>query len=383
MLPVNLNSIALLGKESSKVDDLMKVFLGKDIVKNDLTDEISENLIYNFQIKKKRFTIQKINVEIPAEESINNYNISDILVAYFPVDYNQTTDTILKNHIFMANTFGIEHAIVVIDTSNTLDTKNFIKTRSRIKDLFINRNFKTSNLRFIEHRGNIKLFKKDIDEYLVSDNKNNKAKNKIFEKAPDLLLSINNVFKVDKNHVGINGRISCGTLNLGQEVSILPLKQKFKVLEIQKSHKSIKTANGGDNIGLMIKHRNNFIKQGMVITDAQDKLGSTKNIEAQLVNLNGKPVKVNESYILRCHNIDAIGHVNLINIKLKCKGKDKIKDTVDSLLLGEKGLVNISFREPLIITGNNQNKHLSRIAILDKDTRELIGMGVVKSVNYK
>ena len=48
MLPVNLNSIALLGKDSSKVDDLMKVFLGKDIVKNDLSDEISENLIYNF-----------------------------------------------------------------------------------------------------------------------------------------------------------------------------------------------------------------------------------------------------------------------------------------------------------------------------------------------
>ena len=382
MLPVNLNSIALLGKESSKVDDLMKVFLGKDIVKNDLTDEISENLIYNFQIKKKRFTIQKINVEIPAEESINNYNISDILVAYFPVDYNQTTDTILKNHIFMANTFGIEHAIVVIDTSNTLDSKKFIKTRTRIKDLFTNRNFKTSNLRFIEYRGISKLFMRDIEDYFFPDNKG-KAKNKIFEKAPDLLLSINNVFKVDKNHVGINGRISCGTLNLGQEVYILPLNQKFKVLEIQKSHQSIKTANSGDNIGLMIKHRNNFIKQGMVITDAQDKLGSTKNIEAQLVNLNGKPVKVNESYILRCHNIDAIGHVNLINIKLKCKGKDKIKDTVDSLLLGEKGLVNISFREPLIITGNNQNKHFSRIAILDKDTRELIGMGVVKSVNYK
>jgi len=383
MLPVNLNSIALLGKESSKVDDLMKVFLGKDIEKNDLTNEITENLIYNFQIKKKRFTIQKINVEIPTEESINNYNTSDIIVAYFPVDYNPTIDTVLKNHIFMANTFGIENAIVVIDTSNTLDTKNFIKTRSRIKDLFINRNFKTSNLRFIEYRGNIKLFKKDIDDYLVSDNNKNKAKNKIFEKAPDLLLSINNVFKVDKNHVGINGRISCGTLNLGQEVSILPLKQKFKVLEIQKSHKSIKTANVGDNIGLMIKHRNNFIKQGMVITDTQDKLRSTKNIEAQLVNLNGKPIKVNESYILRCHNIDAIGHVNLININVKGKGKDKIKETIDTLLLGEKGVVNISFREHLIITGNNQNKHFSRIAILDKDTRELIGMGVVKSVNYK
>ena len=380
MLPVNLNSIALLGKVSSKVDDLMKVFLGKDIEKNDLTDEISENLIYNFQIKKKRFTIQKINVEIPAEESINNYNISDILVAYFPVDYNQTTDTILKNHIFMANTFGIEHAIVVIDTSNTLDTKKFIKTRTRIKDLFINRNFKTSNLKFIEYRGISKMFMRDIDDYFVPDNKG-KAKNNFFEKAQDLLLSINNVFKVDKNHFGINGKISCGTLTIGQEIYILPLNQKFKVLEIQKSHQSIKTANSGDNIGLMIKHRNNFIKNGMLITDTQDNLRSTKNIEAQLVNLNGKPIKVNQSYILRCHNIDAIGHVNLINIKLK--GKDKIKETIDTLLLGEKGLVNISFREPLIITGNNQNKHFSRIAIIDKDTRELIGMGVVKSVNYK
>ena len=83
MLPENFNSIALLGKESGKVDSLLKVILGKDIEKNDFTDSDLINLTYNFQIKAKRFTIQKINIQELPEESIRIYNNSNILIAYF------------------------------------------------------------------------------------------------------------------------------------------------------------------------------------------------------------------------------------------------------------------------------------------------------------
>ena len=73
----------LLGDESSKVDSLLRVILGKDIEKNDFTESDVRNLIYNFQIKSKRFTVQKINIQALPEESIKVYNNSNILITYF------------------------------------------------------------------------------------------------------------------------------------------------------------------------------------------------------------------------------------------------------------------------------------------------------------
>ena len=70
MLPENFTSAMLLGDESSKVDSLLKVNAGKDIEKNDFTESDVRNLIYNFQIKSKRFTVQKINIQALPENQL-------------------------------------------------------------------------------------------------------------------------------------------------------------------------------------------------------------------------------------------------------------------------------------------------------------------------
>ena len=375
MLPENFNSIALLGKESGKVDSLLKVILGKDIEKNDFTDSDLINLTYNFQIKAKRFTIQKINIQELPEESIRIYNNSNILIAYFSLDNPQQFDTIIKNHIFMANTFGVKNAIVILDSGNMLETTNFIKIKSRIHELFKNRNFKLQDINFIEHRGNNDVLKEKINGCLLPENKRNR--NKL--KKQELLLSINNVFKVDKNHLGINGKIISGELNVNEDVYICPINQKCKVLEIQKMHKTIPTAKVGDDIGFMIKSKNNFVSPGMIVTSNLDAVKPTRNIHVQLINLNGKLISRDQSYILLCHNLETIGTINQITLN----NKQTTKMNVDNMVLGEKGILNVSFRESIIVTPYLMNQNLASVALLDKNTRELIGIGLVKSVKYK
>ena len=138
MLPENFTSIALLGDIPSKVDSLLKVILGKDIEKNDFTESDVRNLIYNFQIKSKRFTIQKIKIQALPEESIKVYNNSNILITYFTLQETRQFDTDIKNQILMANTFGVKNVIVILDSSNInlKDTSKFIKTRAKIQELF-------------------------------------------------------------------------------------------------------------------------------------------------------------------------------------------------------------------------------------------------------
>ena len=197
MLPENFTSIALLGSESSKIDSLLKVILGKDIEKNDFTESDISNLIYNFQIKSKRFTVQKINIQALPEESIKVYNNSNILIAYFTLQEPQQFDTNIKNQILIANTFGVKNVIVVLDSSNIKDKSRFMKLRSKIQELFTNRNFNKGNINIIDHGVVNGELKEKIINLLVPENRKDRNKVKKIEKKQELLLSISNVFKVD------------------------------------------------------------------------------------------------------------------------------------------------------------------------------------------
>ena len=165
------------------------------------------------------------------------------------------------------------------------------------------------------------------------------------------------------------------------------MNQKFKVLEIQKMHKTIKTANVGDDIGFLVKTKNNIITEGMIVTDNVDSVKQTRNVQIQIINLNGMLISLDKTYTLLCHNVETLATVNNIVLSKK-QGKETTKINVNSLVLGEKGLLNVSFREPIIMAPYNNsneiaNKHLSSVAILHNTTSELIGIGIVKSVKYK
>ena len=384
MLPENFTSIALLGDDSHKVDSLLKVILGKDIEKNDFTESDGINLIYNFQIKSKRFTVQKINIQAFPEESIKVYNNSNILIAYFTLNETQQFDTKIKNHILMANTFGVKNVIVILDSSNIKETSKFLKLRSKIQELFTNRNFIVKNLNFIEHSDVNEKLKEKITNILLPDIKRDRNKAKKIDKNPELLLSISNVFKVDKNHYGINGKILSGEFNVDSEIYILPLNQKFKVLEIQKNHKTIKTGIIGDDIGFLIKSKNNMIIPGMIVTNKVESIKQTRNVQIQIINLNGMLISLDKTYTLLCHNLETLATVNNI-VLCKKQGKENTKINVNSLVLGEKGILNVSFREPAIVCPYTDvtNRHLSSVALIDNNSRDLIAIGIVKSVKYK
>ena len=160
---------------------------------------------------------------------------------------------------------------------------------------------------------------------------------------------------------------------------IFATSNQNKVLEIQKMHKTTPTAKVGDDIGFMIKSKNNFVNKGMIVTSNLDAVNPTRNVQVQLINLNGKLISRDQSYILLCHNLETIGTINQITLN----SKQTTKMNVDNMVLGEKGILNVSFRESVIVTPYLMNQNLASVALLDKNTRELIGIGLVKSVKYK
>ena len=127
-------------------------------------------------------------------------------------------------------------------------------------------------------------------------------------------------------------------------------------------HKT-KKANVGDDIGFLVKTKNSLITEGMIVTDNVDSVKQTRNVQIQVINLNGMLISLDKTYTLLCHNVETLTTVNNIVLSKK-QGKEPMKINVNSLVLGEKGILNVSLR----INGPNNsneiaNKHLSRVPL--------------------
>ena len=100
------------------------------------------------------------------------------------------------------------------------------------------------------------------------------------------------MFRVDKNHLGINGKITSGEITKNDTVEILPKNEKYKVLEIQARHVSINNAKKVSIWDCLIKSKNNFIDNGMVISREND-FKLVNEISIQIINVS----KINEAIL--------------------------------------------------------------------------------------
>ena len=373
MLQENLNTIALLGEESLKVSNLMEVLMGKDLEKVDKIRETEldcSKLVYNLHLKNNNFTIQKINLQDKVENSLKVYYNTDILIVYFTLETNKKIDSLLKTHMFMANVFGVTNVIVVLDSRNITETKDYLEIQKKIQEAFTKRNFKITQINFIEYRGNNSVLHENLLHYLQP------KKSKKKEKTTELIISIDNVFRIDKTHVGINGKINRGTLSQNQTIKISPINEIYKVLEIQCAHKTIPKAVKGQQIGFMIKTSNKFIEEGMIISEMNYNIDPVKQATLQLVNLNKESIKLDNEYVFISHNTEFIGRI----IGISIKNTEKTRKNVSSLESGNKANVSITIRSRNVFTTHNFDKKLGSIAILDKENRNLIGLGIVKTI---
>jgi translation elongation factor EF-1alpha len=368
-----MRTIALLGDDVTKTTNVLKVLLDKN---SDLTDfNDKSKSIYNLNLKQDKYSIQAVNLDENDSESVKVYFNSDILIVYFTLIDNKTIDSRIKEHIFMANVFGITNVISILDTNLIDDTKTFVNIRNKITDSFVKRNFKKKDLTFLEYRVNNIALKELLYQALQP------KKNKKEQKAKSqLLLSIDNVFRVDKNHIGINGKITSGELEKNTTVEILPINEKYKVLEIQARHVSINNAKEGEHIGLLIKSKNNFIDEGMVIVSKENDFKLVNEISIQIINVSkiGEAISTDNSYLFGSHNISKIGKINLITAQENNKKKN-----IGKILKGEKGIIHVKFREPVFLTTYNNSKKFGSIALLNSESKESIGLGIIKTVKYK
>jgi translation elongation factor EF-1alpha len=351
MSRVSLNISLLNGHSSSKTERNFLKYLLNEFNSDNIFDEDIDSGIWNFKIKNRL-----VNIEYHSDTSVSR---SDILFLHLSKDICKVT----KMKLLIANILGIKNIVVFTHTLELND----------IKKIIMKRNFKSNKIEFIYINDN--GFKDLLNRTkLVDYLKNFKL---LGSANRELIIPVSNVFDIDKQHTAINGRVLSSKLNVNDIITINPGNISTKVLEIQKDHRTILSANTGDNIGILIKKIKSEINEGMVISN--DTLEDIHFIQSKVIVIH--PTEGIEKGMV----CDFIG----THIYTKCK-IDKLIKTVDIMdksicknpeliSYGSSAIMTIALRKSIVAKKYSTNHKLGSFYLRKENSDEIIGVGIIKS----
>jgi translation elongation factor EF-1alpha len=352
MSRVSLNISLLNGHSSSKTERNFLKYLLNEFNSDNIFDEESQGAIWNFKIKKRL-----VHIEYHSDASVSR---SDILFLHLSEDICKVT----KMKLLIANILGIKNIVVFTPTLEITE----------IKKLLVKRNFKYNKIEFI-YMNEDNAFKNTLNRNKLIDYLKNF---KLLGSANrELIVPVSNVFDIDRKHIAINGRILSGKLNVNDIITINPGQISTKVLEIQKDHLTIPTANTGDNIGILIKKISKTIEEGMVIS----------NETLEPVNMiQSKVIMIHPTYELEKGIVcDFIGTHNYSKCKIEklIKTVDIMDKSIcknpDSISYGSSGIINIALRKNIVAKKYSAHHKLGSFYLKRENSDEIIGVGIIKS----
>jgi len=395
MVPDFLN-VAFIGESNKKTNNfllrLLQLYNSNNLPKNtsfDIRDLIESrkaelqdkkkntNLVWNFSLKKRETSVNLFSIDnTNSGECIdNNYseciNQCELALFYIGSEEDLESDD-FKTRILITNILGIKHALIFIDLYNKTDSEKNKLLLSKVKNLFLKRNFK-NNKCFFMSKFSKDVFDINFNNYFRTLNTRKKNPNK------SLNLQISNTFTLNNKYTVLNGTILEGSLKCGDFFKNNTNGTIHKIIDMQVHHKEVETAKRGSYVGIKIK-LTDLIDIGDILIDVKDEFVSkpVQFISSQFLMLKDKIENGSEIVINYC------GKDHLLKVSKINKTIDKLNKTIERnpevLNSRETGIVALYSRNKINMTLYSENYKMGSCVLKDKETNSPIGIGIVKSI---
>jgi len=395
MVPDFLN-VAFIGESNKKTNNfllrLLQLYNSNNLPKNtsfDIRDLIESrkaelqdkkkntNLVWNFSLKKRETSVNLFSIDnTNSGECIdNNYseciNQCELALFYIGSEEDLESDD-FKTRILITNILGIKHALIFIDLYNKTDSEKNKLLLSKVKNLFLKRNFK-NNKCFFMSKFSKDVFDINFNNYFRTLNTRKKNHNK------SLNLQISNTFTLNNKYTVLNGTILEGSLKCGDFFKNNTNGTIHKIIDMQVHHKEVETAKRGSYVGIKIK-LTDLIDIGDILIDVKDEFVSkpVQFISSQFLMLKDKIENGSEIVINYC------GKDHLLKVSKINKTIDKLNKTIERnpevLNSRETGIVALYSRNKINMTLYSENYKMGSFILKDKETNSPIGIGIVKSI---
>ena len=179
-----------------------------------------------------------------------------------------------REHVLLARQVGVPAILVALNKCDMVDDEEMLElVEEECRDLLSSQDFDGDNAPVVQVSalkalegdekwvGQIRKLMEAVDEYIPEP---------VRDLDKPFLMPIEDVFTITGRGTVVTGRVERGKLPLNSEVEILGIRepQKTTVTGIETFHKSMDTAEAGDNTGLLLRGtKREDVERGQVVVE--------------------------------------------------------------------------------------------------------------------
>jgi elongation factor 1-alpha len=293
-----------------------------------------------------------------------------------------------REHAFLCKTLGVGQVIVACNKMDVVDFQEdkYNAVKEDVSKLLKQVGYKPDEIPFVPVSS------------LNGDNVCKKSDKTSWYKGPTLLESLDNLKEPEKpvdlplrlplqdvySITGIGlvpvGRIECGTMKVGQKVTVMPARDgrgvSGEVKSIEMHHEQVKEAEPGDNVGFNVRGiTKQDIARGDVLGSSDSPPTVASEFTAQMVILN-HPTVVTVGYtpVFHIHTAQVACQFTEIVKKINPVNGETLEENPDFVKNGDACICKLRPVQPLVIEKQKEIPQLSRFAIRDSGSTVAAGM---------
>ncbi len=368
----------IVGTTGGKIDTALLM----DGLKAEREQGITIDVAYRyFSTAKRKFII----ADTPGHEQYTRNmatgaSAADLAVILIDARRDHGVLTQTKRHSFIVSLLGIRHVVVAI---NKMDLVDYSEERyEEICDQY--RSFATRldlpDLHFIPIvalDGDNVVERGDTMPWFSGSTLMNFLENVYIgsdRNLQDFRMPVQYVNRPDLNFRGFCGTISSGIIRAGEEIMVLPSRQKSRVKRIVTFDGDIEEAFAPQSITLTLEDEIDASRGDMIVRPG-NLPHSRDQVDAMLVWMNADAMVPGKTYLFK-HTTQTIpGTIDTLNYRVDVNSLHR--SPAPTLELNEIGRVSISLSAPIHFDAYRRNRSTGAFIVIDRITNATVAAGMV------
>lgn len=174
---------------------------------------------------------------------------------------------------------------------------------------------------------------------------------------------------------GYAGRLSSGTLSVGDLIQVHPSGQVSNIKTIEKFGKQLEHASAGDSVTLTLE-TDIDVSRGNMLTTTNESIEPQKQLNARVCWLDAQPLTAGKTYLLQ-HGINIQkAKITALNSVMNIETMN-LEQNRNELNLNEIGFIELKTAQPLFTDKYKDNPANGSFILIDTQTNSTVGVGFV------
>ena len=190
----------------------------------------------------------------------------------------------------------------------------------------------------------------------------------------DFRFPVQNVLRPNASFRGYAGSVASGIVRKGDEIIVLPSRQRTRIKSIETFDGSLDEAFPPMPVVLTMEDEID-ISRGMVLAKPNNMPAMGNVLESMMVWMDDVPLRIGAEYLLKCNTQEIPARIRSIRYKYNINELTRLPS--DSLKLNDIGRIELVLQRPLIYDSFRRNKQMGAFILIDRNSNATSGGGII------